>query len=118
LKEKGPQRPQGGATTMNKTAKYEILYIIRPDIGDDQKEALVERFDSIITDNGAELTKSEYWDQNRKFAYEIEDYTEGDYYLVELSATDSDAINEFERLANINDNILRHMIIRLEHLED
>ena len=100
------------------TAKYEILYIIRPDIGDDQKEALVERFNTVLTDNGAEITKSAYWSKNRKFAYEIEDYTEGDYYIVELSADNTDAINEFDRLSRINDGILRHMISRLEHLED
>lgn len=103
---------------MTNAAKYEILYIIRPDIGDDQKEAVVERFDSILTDNGAEITKSEYWSKNRKFAYEIEDYTEGDYYVVELSSTNTDAINEFDRLARMNDGILRHMIVRLDHLED
>src|SRR5699024_7902475 len=57
--------------TMSKRAKHEILYIIRPDLGDDQKKELVERFDAILTDNGAEITKSEYWDTNRKFAYEI-----------------------------------------------
>ncbi|HIZ71243.1 MAG TPA: 30S ribosomal protein S6 [Candidatus Atopostipes pullistercoris] len=103
---------------MSKTAKHEILYIIRPDLGDDQKKELVERFDAILTDNGAEITKSEYWDTNRKFAYEIEGYTEGDYYVVNLDSTSTDAINEFDRLARINDNILRHMIVRLDHLED
>jgi small subunit ribosomal protein S6 len=103
---------------MSLTAKYEILYIIRPDIGDDAKKDLVDRFNGILTDNGAEVTKSEYWDTNRKFAYEIEGYTEGDYYLVELSTSDAEAINEFDRLALINDDILRHMIVRLEHLED
>lgn len=100
------------------TAKYEILYIIRPDISDDQKTVLVERFNSILTDNGAEVTKSDFWSKNRKFAYEIEDYTEGDYYLVNFSASNTDAIDEFERLALISDDILRHMVVRLEHLED
>jgi small subunit ribosomal protein S6 len=103
---------------MDNAAKYEILYIIRPDIGDDQKESVVETFDSVLTDNGAEITKSEYWDKNRKFAYEIEDYTEGDYYVVEVSSPNSEAINEFDRLASINDGILRYMIVRLDHLED
>ncbi len=102
---------------MNTVAKYEIMYIIRPDLGDDQKKELIERFDAVLTNNGAEITSSDYWDKNRKFAYEIEDYTEGDYYLVNLDATNSDAINEFDRLARINDNILRHMVIRLDHLE-
>ena len=100
------------------TAKYEILYIIRPDIGDVAKQQLVERFNAILTDNGAEITKSGYWSKNRKFAYEIEDYTEGDYYLVNLTASNTDAIAEFERLALISDDILRHMVVRLEHLED
>ena len=100
------------------TAKYEIMYIIRPDLGDDNKEQLVERFNKILTDNGAEVTKSEYWSKNRKFAYEIEDYTEGDYYLVELTTSSLDAINEFDRLALISDDILRHMVVRLDHLED
>ena len=100
------------------TAKYEIMYIIRPDLGDDNKEQLVERFNKILTDNGAEITKSEYWSKNRKFAYEIEDYTEGDYYLVELTTSSLDAVNEFDRLALISDDILRHMVVRLDHLED
>lgn len=102
---------------MDTVAKYEIMYIIRPDLGDDEKKELIERFDAVLTNNGAEVTSSEYWDKNRKFAYEIENYTEGDYYLVHLDATNSDAINEFDRLARINDNILRHMVIRLDHLE-
>lgn len=98
-------------------SKHEILYIIRPDIGDDQKKELVERFDAILTNNGAEITKSEIWDNNRKFAYEIEGFTEGDYYVVNLTSSSTDAINEFDRLARISENILRHMIVRLEHLE-
>ena len=100
------------------TAKYEILYIIRPDLGDDNKERLVERFKKVLTDNGAEITKSDFWSKNRKFAYEIEDYTEGDYYIVELTTSSLDAVNEFDRLALISDDILRHMIVRLDHLED
>lgn len=103
---------------MSTTAKYEIMYIIRPDLGEDQKKELVERVDAVLTNNGAEITKSEFWDTNRKFAYEIEDYTEGDYYLVNLSSTNTDAINEFERLARISGEVLRHMVIRLDHLED
>ena len=99
-------------------SKHEILYIIRPDLGDDQKKELVERFNGILTSNGAEILKSENWDTNRKFAYEIEGYTEGDYHLVQVESSNTDAINEFDRLSRISDDILRHMIVRLEHLED
>lgn len=98
---------------MSQTAKYELLYIIRPDLDEDGKKALTERFENILKDNGAEVTESKDW-AKRRFAYEIKGYREGTYRLVNLEASDATAINEFERLARINDDILRHMIVRLE----
>ncbi|WP_124057753.1 30S ribosomal protein S6 [Vaginisenegalia massiliensis] len=95
------------------STKYEILYIIRPDMNDDAKKELVERFDSILTDNGTEIVESKDWAKKR-FAYEINDYKEGIYHLVNVTATDAKGINEFDRLAKISRDILRHMIIKLE----
>lgn len=43
-------------------AKYEILYIIRPNIEEEAKNALVARFDSILTDNGATIVESKAWE--------------------------------------------------------
>jgi len=99
---------------MSQSANYEILYIIRPDIDEESKNALVERFDGILRDNGAEITESKDW-AKRRFAYEIKDYKEGTYHLVNLTSENSDAIDEFERLARINDDILRHMVVRLDN---
>ncbi|AXY26672.1 30S ribosomal protein S6 [Suicoccus acidiformans] len=93
--------------------KYEILYIIRPDLNEDDKKELVERFDAIITDNGSEIVESKDW-AKRRLAYEIEDYKEGIYHLVNVNADDSVAIDEFDRLARINRDILRHMVVRLD----
>jgi small subunit ribosomal protein S6 len=98
---------------MSQSAKYEILYIIRPDIDEDSKKALVERFETILKDNGAEIAESKDW-AKRRFAYEIKGYKEGIYRLVNITSEDAKAINEFERLARINDDILRQMIVRLE----
>jgi len=99
---------------MSQSANYEILYIIRPDIDEENKKALVERFDTILSNNGAEITESKDW-AKRRFAFEIEDYKEGTYHLVNITSENSDAIDEFERLARINDDILRHMIVRLDN---
>ena len=99
---------------MSQSANYEILYIIRPDIDEENKKALVERFDGGLNDNGAEITESKDW-AKRRFAYEIEDYKEGTYHLVNLTSENSDVIDEFERLARINDDILRHMVVRLDN---
>ncbi|GEO69172.1 30S ribosomal protein S6 [Levilactobacillus acidifarinae] len=95
------------------TTKYEITYIIRPDLDDAAKTALVERFDKIVTDNGAEIISSKDWSK-RRFAYEIGGYNEGIYHVVTLNANDDEALNEFDRLAKINGDILRHMIVKRE----
>ena len=95
-------------------AKYEILYIIRPNIEEEAKNALVARFDSILTDNGATVVESKDWEK-RRLAYEIKDFREGLYRLVTLEAdTASAATSEFDRLAKINGDILRHMITKVE----
>ena len=110
--------------------KYEILYIIRPNIDEEAKAALVERFDGILTDNGAANLESKDWEK-RKLAYEINDWAnniknliekllindfrEGIYHIATFEAeTTSEALSEFDRLAKINLDILRHMIVKVE----
>ena len=93
--------------------KYEVTYIIRPDLDDAAKTELVERFDNILKENGANIIDSKDW-QKRKLAYEINKYNEVLYHIVNLSAEDDKAINEFDRLGKINNDILRHMIVKRE----
>lgn len=92
--------------------KYEIMYIIRPNIEDEAKTALIERFNTILTDNGAEITKTDEKGKKR-LAYEINDFRDGYYVLVNFTG-DEKAINEFDRLAKFSDDIIRHMAIRDE----
>jgi small subunit ribosomal protein S6 len=92
--------------------KYELMYIIRPTIEDDAKKALVERFNEIVTSNGAEIIDSKEWGK-RRLAYEINDFREGYYQIVKMNA-DSKAVDEFIRLANINEDIIRYVAVRIE----
>ena len=95
-------------------AKYEILYIIRPNIDEEAKTVLIDRFNSILKDNGAEVIESKDWEK-RRLADEINGFREGIYHIVKVSApSNASAINEFDRLAKINDDIVRHMIVREE----
>jgi len=93
--------------------KYEIMYIIRPTLEDEAKKALITRFDDILTSNGAEIIESKEWGK-RRLAYEIDDLREGYYQLVTANAG-TEAIDEFNRLANINEDIIRHMAVRLDN---
>ncbi len=95
---------------------YEILYVIRPDIEEDAKKALVERFDNLLTSNGAEIVESKEWGK-RRLAYEIEDYKEGFYQIIKLNS-EVEATNEFDRLAKISNDIIRHIIVRDEQAEN
>ena len=98
---------------MSQTSKYEILYIIRPNIDEAAKAELVARFDAVLTDNGAVVVESKDW-AKRRFEYEIKDFHEGIYHLVNITAEDAKAIDEFDRLAKISNDILRHMIVKVE----
>ncbi|PTL37346.1 30S ribosomal protein S6 [Alkalicoccus saliphilus] len=89
---------------------YEIMYIVRPDIEEAQTKETVERFNKILTDNGAEVTETEEKGKKR-LAYEINDFPEGYYVILQVKAA-KQALDEFNRLSSINDNILRSIIVR------
>ena len=86
---------------------------IRPNIEEEAKNALVARFDSILTDNGATVVESKDWEK-RRLAYEIQDFREGLYHVVNVESDNDFALNEFDRLSKINGDILRHMIVKLD----
>ncbi|WP_339230824.1 30S ribosomal protein S6 [Oceanobacillus sp. FSL K6-2867] len=92
--------------------KYEIMYIIRPDMEEDAQTALIERFNKILTDNGAEIAKVDEKGKKR-LAYEIQDYRDGYYVIINFSSGE-EAVNEFDRLAKFSDDIIRHIAIRDE----
>lgn len=95
------------------TTKYEITYIIKPDLDEETKKALVERYDGILTADGAELVESKDWGKKR-LAYDINKYREGMYHIVVVNAENADAVNEFDRLSKIDSQVLRSMIVKLE----
>ncbi|KKE78304.1 30S ribosomal protein S6 [Oceanobacillus caeni] len=90
--------------------KYEIMYIIRPDMEEEAQKGLIERFNTVLTDNGAEIEKVKEVGKKR-LAYEIEDYRDGYYVLINFSG-DENSVNEFDRLAKFSDDIIRHMAVR------
>ncbi len=97
---------------MNGMRNYEIMYIIRPNIEEDAQKALVERFNGILTDNGAEINETKEMGKKR-LAYEIENFNSGIYMLLNINSN-TEAIDEFSRLMKINDDVLRFMTINLE----
>ncbi|MGR3741110.1 30S ribosomal protein S6 [Companilactobacillus sp. DQM5] len=94
-------------------AHYEITYIIKPDLDEAGKTAVVDKFDKILKDNGAEIIESKDWEK-RRLAYEIAGYHEGLYHITNINANDTQATSEFDRLAKIDESVLRQMIVKRE----
>ncbi len=92
---------------------YEIMFIIRPTLSKDEVKKVSKDFSNIITNNGGKVTKEENMGQ-RELAYEIKDFKSGYYFVFEVEAKDDKAIKEFDRLALINNDIVRHLITKVE----
>ena len=90
---------------------YEIMYIVRPNIEEDAKKALVERFNGILASEGSEVLEEKDWGK-RRLAYEINDFKEGFYNIVHIKTDNNKSTDEFQRLAKINDDIIRYIVIR------
>lgn len=106
---RGAVRPKGGDVQMR---KYEIMYIIRPNLEEAAMKELIERFNSVLTENGATLDKVDEMGK-RRLAYEIEDFREGFYVLLNVTAEPA-AIAEFDRLIKINEDVIRLLITKDE----
>ncbi|MFQ7173490.1 MAG: 30S ribosomal protein S6 [Thomasclavelia ramosa] len=90
--------------------KYEIMFIVKPDVEDDARNALIESFKGILTANGGTVDNVDEWGL-RDLAYEIQDFKKGYYVIVDTTCTAAD-VAEFERLSNINSSMLRHLTLR------
>lgn len=91
---------------------YELMYIIKPEVEEEKLTALVEKFKGLVEENGAEVTKLDKWGK-RRLAYEINHIKEGIYVLMQFKA-EAAAAAELDRVMKINDDIIRHMIVREE----
>lgn len=89
--------------------KYEIMYIIRPDIEQDQVQAAIEKFQGIITNNGGEITKHDVMGK-RRLAYEIKKFRDGHYVLVNFTA-EPEVVKELDRVLKISDEVIRYLIV-------
>ena len=71
-----------------------------------------ETMKKVLTDNGAKLLEEKVMGQ-REIAYEIKKMKTG-YYFLYIVEAESQAINEFDRVSRLNENILRHLIVKVE----
>lgn len=92
--------------------KYEIMFIVKSDISEDEVKSTVKSFEKVLTDMGATILDSKDLGQ-KKLAYEIKKQVRGYYHLLNVEC-ESAAVKEFDRKALIDEKIIRHLIIKEE----
>ena len=93
--------------------RYEMIYIIDTGLEETARKELIEKVSTLIANNGGEIEKvDETWGK-RRLAYAINYKTEGWYVLVNFKAP-AELPRELERNLQINENVLRYLVVRLE----
>ena len=91
---------------------YEVVFIIDPDTPDEEIKRLTENLQTIVTDQGGTITKSEVMGR-RQLAYQIGRKNEGVYVLFEVEGTGRE-IAELERRMRVSDQVLRYITVRVD----
>jgi small subunit ribosomal protein S6 len=92
--------------------RYELMLVLRPDTADDRVQQILERTTRGIAGGDGQIIKVSPWGR-RRLAYPISGQREGSYFIVVFEAP-SEAIEELERGLNITEEVMRHLVTRIE----
>ncbi|PHM06759.1 30S ribosomal protein S6 [Nostoc sp. 'Peltigera malacea cyanobiont' DB3992] len=98
------------------TTNYETMYILRPDLGEEQVEQAVTKYQNLLRDQGAE----EIQIQNRgkrRLAYEIKKHRDGIYIQLNYGAP-ATAIAPFERAMRLSEEVIRYLTVKQDIEEE
>jgi len=93
--------------------KYEIMFIVRPDLEEASIKAVATEMKTMLESNQAKVLEVKEMGQ-RELAYEVNKYKTAYYFLFTIETENLDATKEFDRVALINENIIRHLIVKVE----
>jgi len=93
--------------------KYEIMFIVKPDIEEAKIKETAESMKSLFESMGATMLEVKEMGQ-KELAYEVKKYKNGYYFYFVVESIDGKATTEFDRVALINENIIRHLVVRTD----
>ncbi|MBO5285372.1 MAG: 30S ribosomal protein S6 [Clostridia bacterium] len=91
--------------------KYEMLYILSPELTDEGKEAVIKKLEDLVVANGGNVIETNKWGM-KKLQYPIQFKNEGYYVLMTFEA-DTTFVQEMKRIVGISEGILRRLITRV-----
>jgi small subunit ribosomal protein S6 len=93
---------------------YEVLFIIRPDVPEEEIDGIVEPLKSVVTAAGGAIDKVDKWGK-RRLAYRVQKYREGYYVLLQLSTENTvETVKEVERRLRVSDTVVKFITVRID----
>jgi small subunit ribosomal protein S6 len=92
--------------------KYEITFIVHPDLDPDAFKQLTEQVQSWVKENGGTVEKADIWGK-KKLAYQVKKQTEGQYVLLHVSMAPA-GTSQLERQFRLQESVMRFMIVAVD----
>jgi len=87
---------------------YEVMLAINPQLEGEELDSLLDKLKKLITQEKGKIIKVNKWGK-RKFAYEIKDFTEAIYVVLNFDV-DAKIIPEFERVVKLEERVIRYLL--------
>ncbi|MBL8231378.1 MAG: 30S ribosomal protein S6 [Bryobacterales bacterium] len=91
---------------------YEEMFVLKPDVTEEDMEAVIELVRSTITASGGTVDKVDKWGK-RRLAYKVRKYSEGIYILFVFSAK-AETVKEVERRLRVSDPVIKFLTVRID----
>lgn len=97
------------------TRKYEVMFIVRPDIADEEVEKLISTFQSNVTAAGGKVLSAERMGK-RRLAYVVRGFGEGNYALLVMEGS-GEMLHELERRLRVTEPVIKFLSVRTDEQE-
>ena len=93
---------------------YELIFILKPGMPDEDVDTIVEQFSGIITEGGGVINKVDRWGK-RRLAYKVSGQREGYYVLIDYSVESNSGLSkEVERRLRVVDDVIKYLTVRVD----
>ena len=94
---------------------YEVMFIIRPDVAEEDADKLIAGFEATVTGGGGNVRSVEKMGR-RKLAYTVRKFNDGNYVLLTIDA-DGKLVAELERRLRVSEPVIKYLTVRMDEEE-
>ena len=91
---------------------YELMFVVKPTLEEEATLKVLANMKKVLEDKNAKIVSEKNMGR-RELAYEVKGFKNGNYFLLVVEAT-PEAVKEFDRVANINEDVIRHIVVKVD----